>query len=69
MDLVGKVLAERYEIREEIGKGGMAQVYKAWCHLLNRYVAIKVLKEEYKDKIEIYLGFECEYSLYGRFKL
>ncbi len=60
MDLVGKVLAERYEIREEIGKGGMAQVYKAWCHLLNRYVAIKVLKEEYKDDKEFVHRFNVE---------
>ncbi len=60
MDLVGKVLADRYEIREEIGKGGMAQVYKAWCHLLNRYVAIKVLKEEYKDDKEFVHRFNIE---------
>ena len=53
MDLVGKILAERYEIREEIGKGGMAHVYKAWCKMLNRFVAIKALKEEYKDDIKL----------------
>ncbi len=60
MDLVGKVLADRYEIREEIGKGGMARVYRAWCHLLNRYVAIKVLKEEYKDDKEFVHRFNVE---------
>ncbi|MBO5364948.1 MAG: Stk1 family PASTA domain-containing Ser/Thr kinase [Clostridia bacterium] len=60
MDLVGKVLADRYEIREEIGKGGMAQVYKAWCNLLNRYVAIKVLKEEYRDDKEFVHRFNVE---------
>lgn len=60
MDLVGKVLADRYEIREEIGKGGMAQVYKAWCNLLNRYVAIKVLKEEFKDDKEFVRRFNVE---------
>ncbi len=60
MDLVGKVLADRYEIREEIGKGGMAQVYKAWCNLLNRYVAIKVLKEEFRDDKEFVHRFNVE---------
>ena len=60
MDLVGKILADRYEIREEIGKGGMAQVYKAWCNLLNRYVAIKVLKEEFKDDKEFVHRFNVE---------
>ena len=60
MDLVGKIFADRYEIREEIGKGGMAHVYKAWCNLLNRYVAIKVLKEEFKDDKEFVHRFNVE---------
>ncbi len=60
MNLVGKVLADRYEIREEIGKGGMAHVYKAWCNLLNRYVAIKVLKEEFRDDKEFVHRFNVE---------
>lgn len=51
MDMIGKILGGRYEIIEKIGEGGMAEVYKAKCHLLNRYVAIKILKPEYsKDE-------------------
>ncbi len=47
MDMVGKVISSRYEIMEKIGEGGMAIVYKARCKLLNRLVAIKILKDEY----------------------
>lgn len=51
MDMIGKILGGRYEIIEKIGEGGMAEVYKAKCHLLNRYVAVKILKPEYsKDE-------------------
>lgn len=60
MDVVGKVLAERYEVREEIGKGGMAQVFKAWDNMLNRNVAIKILKEEFKDDREFVRRFNVE---------
>ena len=52
MNLVGKELGNRYELLEKIGEGGMATVYKAKCRLLNRYVAVKVLKEEFaKDTL------------------
>ncbi len=44
---IGKVLDGRYEILEIIGIGGMSVVYKAHCNRLNRFVAIKILKEEY----------------------
>ena len=43
---IGKFLGKRYEILERIGSGGMAMVYKAKCHWLNRFVAIKILKED-----------------------
>lgn len=45
----GMFISDRYEIIEKVGTGGMADVYKAKCHRLNRYVAIKVLKAEYSD--------------------
>lgn len=45
----GTMINERYEIIEKVGSGGMADVYKAKCHKLNRYVAFKVLKAEFSD--------------------
>ena len=51
-DLIGTVIANRYEILKQIGEGGMAFVYKARCKLLNRDVAIKILKNEFsKDEV------------------
>ena len=44
--MIGKKLGNRYEIIEQIGAGGMATVYKAKDSLLNRYVALKVLKSQ-----------------------
>lgn len=43
---IGQLLDNRYEIIEKIGEGGMSVVYKALCHRLNRYVAVKILKDE-----------------------
>lgn len=60
MNLVGTVLAGRYEIVEEIGSGGMAIVYKAKCRILNRYVAIKVLRTDLKDDGEFVRRFNIE---------
>ena len=48
MNLIGKMLNNRYEILEKIGNGGMATVYKAKCHVLNRYVAINEADESNK---------------------
>lgn len=45
----GMYISDRYEIIDKVGSGGMADVYKARCHRLNRFVAIKVLKNEYSD--------------------
>ena len=47
MDLIGKVIGNRYEILTEVGNGGMATVYKAKDNILNRLVAIKILKDEF----------------------
>lgn len=58
--LVGKVLENRYEILEMIGSGGMATVYKAKCHVLNRFVAIKVLKDSLKYDSDVVKRFNAE---------
>lgn len=58
--LVGTVLENRYEILERIGSGGMATVYKAKCHVLNRYVAIKVLKDSLKYDSDVVKRFNAE---------
>ena len=44
--MIGKVLGGRYTILEEVGKGGMAYVYKAQCNVLNRTVAVKMLRND-----------------------
>lgn len=60
MEIIGKVLASRYEILEKIGEGGMAIVYKARCKLLNRFVAVKVLKAEYASDELFVRRFKAE---------
>ena len=46
---IGMMIGNRYEILEKIGTGGMSDVYRAKCHKLNRFVAIKVLKQEFAE--------------------
>lgn len=56
----GKILGNRYELIEKIGGGGMAVVYKAKCKLLNRYVAVKILKPEFINDQELVHRFQIE---------
>ena len=57
---IGKMLDGRYEIIELIGSGGMANVYKAKCHRLNRMVAVKILKSDMAENDEIRRRFRDE---------
>ena len=57
---IGKMLDNRYEILERIGTGGMAVVYKAKCHRLNRLVAIKILKADLAQDADFRRRFNAE---------
>ena len=57
---VGTVLGDRYEIEEKIGAGGMSIVYKARCRKLQRYVAVKVLRDEFVKDDEFVVSFRAE---------
>ncbi len=58
--MVGSVLSNRYELLENIGAGGMAIVYKARCRLLNRNVAVKILRPEFQEDEEFLKRFTIE---------
>ncbi|MCI9064091.1 MAG: Stk1 family PASTA domain-containing Ser/Thr kinase [Clostridia bacterium] len=60
MNLEGRMLGNRYEILEKIGNGGMAMVYKAKCHVLNRFVAVKILRDEFTTDEEFIKRFSIE---------
>jgi serine/threonine-protein kinase len=57
---IGMIIGDRYEILEKIGTGGMSDVYKAKCHKLNRFVAIKVLKQEFSENANFVSKFRIE---------
>ena len=60
MNLEGKLLGGRYEIIEKVGNGGMATVYKATDKVLKRYVAVKILRDEFTTDEEFIRRFEAE---------
>ncbi|MDO5555761.1 MAG: Stk1 family PASTA domain-containing Ser/Thr kinase [Clostridia bacterium] len=60
MNLEGKIIGNRYQIIEKIGNGGMATVYKAKCLVLNRYVAVKILRDEFTTDEEFIKRFNIE---------
>lgn len=58
--MIGTLLLNRYELLEKIGEGGMGIVYKAKCHLLNRFVAVKTLKAELSNDEAFIARFKRE---------
>ena len=57
---IGMIIGDRYEILEKIGTGGMSDVYKAKDHKLNRFVAVKVLKQEFSENANFVSKFRIE---------
>ena len=66
MDLEGRLLGNRYEIIKKVGNGGMATVYKAKCHVLNRYVAVKILRDEFTTDSEFIKIMQAEVHSYHK---
>lgn len=66
MNLEGRILGNRYEIIEKVGNGGMATVYKATDLVLKRYVAVKILRDEFTTDEEFIKRFETEAQSAGR---
>lgn len=60
MNLEGRLISNRYEIIKKVGNGGMATVYKAKDHTLNRFVAVKILKDEFTTDEEFIKRFNSE---------
>lgn len=57
---IGMMIGDRYEVLEKIGTGGMSDVYKAKDHKLNRFVAVKVLKQEFAENANFVSKFKIE---------
>ena len=57
---IGTIIGDRYEILEKVGSGGMADVFRAKCHRLKRYVAIKILKQDYSEDTKFVTKFRGE---------
>ena len=60
MIIIGMLIGDRYEILDKIGTGGMSDVYKAKDHKLNRFVAVKVLKQEFNENTNFVSKFRVE---------